>query len=534
MLKALFITRMKSLWRMMFGRMSAAGKKRGKAVSILIGIFAVYVVASLLFSIGTMFAMTAEGLIAIKLDWLYWAVAGLMSVTLCFVGSIFVTQKQIFDASDNDMLLSMPVPPSYILISRLLMLAVLNVLYSIMVLLPATVAYYLYTPFDGLQLVFIIIASLLIPFLSLTLSCLFGWLSALILSRIRHKNIFTTVIYIAFFLGYMLVFSNIQSVITNLVNNGMEFGAAIRRSIPPIYHFGTAAGESDVVGLIFTLLWCVLPFALVCVLLSKSFIKIATTNKGTVKIKYVEKELKPAGIRSALLRKEFARFVSLPMYILNSGLGALMMLIFAGAVIVKGPEILTVLSTVPQMSGLLPAVICLAMGFCAIMTNTSAPSISLEGKRMWILRASPVSAWDVFSAKLGVNLILGVPPVIITAVVCWICIPMSVPQMVLVLIVPLFIQVFTSLFGLVANLLFPRFDWLNETLVVKQSASVMMAVFGSMALIGLPALLYFVLPIASIIGVDMFLVMCAGYFVLLSAVCLAFISTKGKRIYDSI
>lgn len=412
------------------------------------------------------------------------------------------------------------------------MLAVLNILYSFMVLLPATVAYFLFTPFNAPQLVFIIIASLLIPFLSLTLSCLFGWLSALILSRIRHKNIFTTVIYIAFFLGYMAVFMNIQSVITKLVSNGMEFGAAIRRILPPVYHFGIAAGQSDIIGLIMTLLWCVLPFALVCVLLSKSFIKIATANKGTVKVKYVEKELKPAGIRGALLKKEFTRFITLPMYMLNSGLGALMMLIFAGAIVVKGPEILTAFSTVPEMSGLFPAVICLAMGFCAIMTNTSAPSISLEGKRMWILRVSPVSAWDVFSAKLGVNLILGVPPVIITAVVCWICIPMSAAQKALVLLVPLAIQIFAALFGLVANLLFPRFDWLNETLVVKQSASVMMAVFGSMALIGLPALLYFVLPIASNIGIDMFLVICAVYFVLLSGVCLAFISARGKNIYE--
>ena len=44
--------------------------------------------------------------------------------------------------------------------------------------------------------------------------------------------------------------------------------------------------------------------------------------------------------------------------------------------------------------------------------------------------------------------------------------------------------------GLCLNLLMPRLDWVSQAAVVKQSGSVMAAVFGGMGMIAFPALLY--------------------------------------------
>ena len=35
----------------------------------------------------------------------------MMALTLSFVGSVFATQNQLYDANDNEFLLSMPIPP---------------------------------------------------------------------------------------------------------------------------------------------------------------------------------------------------------------------------------------------------------------------------------------------------------------------------------------------------------------------------------------------------------------------------------------
>jgi ABC-2 type transport system permease protein len=62
--------------------------------------------ASLFYSIGKLFGGT-------ELEWFYFALAGIISFALSFVGSVFATQTQIYDARDNELLLSMPVPVKY-------------------------------------------------------------------------------------------------------------------------------------------------------------------------------------------------------------------------------------------------------------------------------------------------------------------------------------------------------------------------------------------------------------------------------------
>ena len=44
----------------------------------------------------------------------------------------------------------------------------------------------------------------------------------------------------------------------------------------------------------------------------------------------------------------------------------------------------------------------------------------------------------------------------------------------------------TTYLGLSVNLAFPKFDWTNETQIVKQGTAMMITVFGNMALAGVP------------------------------------------------
>lgn len=64
----------------------------------------------------------AEKLCEMGLTWLYFAMAGTMALALSMLGSVFMTQAQLYDAKDNERLLSMPIPPKYILLTRIAML----------------------------------------------------------------------------------------------------------------------------------------------------------------------------------------------------------------------------------------------------------------------------------------------------------------------------------------------------------------------------------------------------------------------------
>ena len=52
------------------------------------------------------------------IEWLYFSLMGIMVIVICFMGSVFMTQNIVYNASDNDLLLSMPIEPRDILLSR--------------------------------------------------------------------------------------------------------------------------------------------------------------------------------------------------------------------------------------------------------------------------------------------------------------------------------------------------------------------------------------------------------------------------------
>ncbi len=530
---------LKNLYRSVFGRTVKSSANRKPIIKVLIALFAVYVIGALLLTVGMIFDLMS-GLLAVPgLEWLYFAMLGILSFALCFIGSVFAIQSQVFDAKDNEFLLSMPIPPRYILSSRLAVLVIMNLAYTLLIAIPAEVIYCITSGISVLQIVFWLIAILLIPFLSLAISSIVGWVIGLVVSKSRFKSLINTVLSLAFFFGYMYVYLNLQKFAATLMENGTAIGDAIRRTLPPFYHFGNASGTLDTFSLLLLALWCIIPFALMCIVLSKSFIKITTANKGQIRYKSVDiKRTKASKPRMALLKKELRRFFSLPMYILNSGIGSLFMLIFAGALLLKGQSIVSSLISQFYMQGsdispYITPLVCILICFCCLMINTTAPSISLEGGRLWILRAHPVNVSDIFFAKIGVNLIISIPSIIIVSVVSWLVLDLSTIQFLFVLIISLLVQVFAAMFGLTANILMPKMNWISEVVVIKQSASVMTAIFGLMAIVALPVLVY-IIALSKVFSIDAYMLLSAAYFAVLIIADGIYLSTGGKKRFEKI
>ena len=85
--------------------------------------------------------------------------------------------------------------------------------------------------------------------------------------------------------------------------------------------------------------------------------------------------------------------------------------------LVRGSALMQMLA---QMGGvptelltvLIPAVVALFAAMCPI----AAPSVSLEGKSLWLLRSLPVTPWQVLRAKLAVHLTVTLPAALLCAV----------------------------------------------------------------------------------------------------------------------
>ncbi|MDY5016104.1 MAG: hypothetical protein SO063_08595, partial [Eubacteriales bacterium] len=167
------------------------------------------------------------------------------------------------------------------------------------------------------------------------------------------------------------------------------------------------------------------------------------------------------------------------------------------------------------------ALVIAAASFLAVMTLLTAPSISLEGRRLWILRSLPVESSTILLSKVAANLVVGLPPLALLSAAAIFVLPMDAPMAFLVFLLPQLFQIFAAVFGLCANLWMPRFDWVNETVVVKQSGSVLLAMFGGMALVLAGCIAYALLgrvfsPIAVLSAIAAALILIdAGFFLYL-------------------
>ena len=488
MFKTLLKINVQSLFLSMFSNgkgKEKKSKKKSPVMAVLIALLAIYVVACLIGSVALMFSPLAEAFGVLPgLEWLYFALAGILIFLLTFVGSIFSTQNLIFKAKDNELLLSMPVPTHYILGSRIASLFVLDIFYAAIMGIPIIGVYFYHHEFSLPVLIFYIIGLMLIIILSAALTAFCGWAIAIISTKFKNTNFIQVVLSVGFLVAYMGFAMNMREYLEKLIINGETIAAAVKKAVPPFYWFGKACTESEFASIALLAVTAIIPFILGCLLISKSFVKIATTKKSANKKKYVAKELTASSAKTALFKKEVAMFISKPMYMLNSAIGGLMLIMFAVMMLVKGDSLGLdqIFIIAPGSEQLIPLIIAVVFAFCSAMCNPAASSISLEGSRINVLRSMPVSAEDFFFAKYALNFIIGFVPLTVSVFFVAAAFEFELLTAVALYISAVCFLAMSSFVNLTANLIFPKFSWQNEMVVIKQSAAVLVAMLSGMAL----------------------------------------------------
>lgn len=266
------------------------------------------------FMFYNMFSMMAPMLATSGFSWLYFLYVMGASFVISTIGCIFLSLSQLYEAKDNELLLSMPIPPRSILFCRMLPLYAQNLLFCALVQVPAFAAYATNASVSASLVVSQIVILLLVPLLSLSVSCILGWLIALVTSRTRHKNVVTIVFSLVFFALYFYLYYQAEDLVKTLAANSIGIGANIMDSAYPLYLTGLGA-SGELLPLFGVAVVIIAFFAIVYAVLSHSFIKLATAEKGAKKAVYKEKTLKVSSASKALLRKERMMFTGNATYI---------------------------------------------------------------------------------------------------------------------------------------------------------------------------------------------------------------------------
>ena len=502
-------------------RSSKGNEKRSAASAALIALLFVFVAGVLVFAVGAMFFVLAEPMHGLGLDWFYFAMAALTAFALCFIGSVFTAQQQLFAARDNELLLAMPIPPRLILGSRMVMLLLINYVLELIVTLPALIVWGIQIGFTGAGVIAAAAGALLLPLLVLCFTCLFAWILAAISARMRNKTIVTMVLYLIFLAAYFYAYMNLSDLLTALVANSAAI-AGLVSAVYPAYAFGQAIAAGDFLHLAGFAACCVIPFAVVYAVLSRGFLAVTTRRPAAKKSVYREQKLSVSSASGALLKKELRHFAANGMYILNAAMGSILTIAAAVALIIYRGTLLPFVEVLPE--GWAAAFLVVALCFLCGTDVISAPSISLEGKTLWLLKSLPLRPRAILMSKVNLHLVISLPPTLIASVCCIAALPLSAADAAAVVLIPALMCLFGALLGVVTNLRFPKFDYINETAVIKNSLSVVIAMFGSWGVLAAPVVLY-VAALDGLLGVTAYLYICAA---LLAAACAAMYIYLGR------
>ena len=474
------------------------GDKKKKATGIGALILLAFLFGILFLSFGltffSFFVVMREAAATAGTDTsLYLSLAAALTLGICLFGSTFTAQSELYQPKDTEFLLSMPLRPSAIFASRLLLLVILNVLYGSVVALPAFLVYCLYD-FTLWGVILFVFYFVLILFVALAISCLLGWLIALISSRIKRKNLMTMVFSLAFFVIYMVAMSSMGTLVEEMDENILGFTAAASPYLVIFAPVGAAILGTDVLSPILFAVISIAAIALVAAVLIRSYITILTANRGGVQYTYREKKAKQSSAFWTLVRRELHGFLGMPMYMLNAGMGLIMTPIVA--VILFSSRADFAFLADPELAFLapmLPALIAGASVFLASTVTISASSISLEAKTLWMLKSMPLSPRTVLLAKAAFHALLSAPFFLLFSILAAITFSVGPMDFLFLLLLPQAATLFCALFDATVGFLLPKFDWTNPTVAVKSGAAVLISMLGTM-LIGLVSSFVAILP----------------------------------------
>ena len=347
---------------------------RSKAGIIGYIILFIAIMAGLLGGMFTYLSLAiCSALAAAGMDWLYFALMGLLAILLGVFGSVFNTYSCLYLSKDNDLLLSLPIPVNVIMASRLLTVYLMGLMYSIVVILPAVIVYWVTVSVSAGVIFGCLLLMLLISVFVLTLSCALGWVVAKISLKLKNKSFITVVISLAFIGGYYFFYFKAQTLIQDLLANAAVYGEKIKGAAYPLYLFGRV-GAGDAFAMLIVSAVILALFGLIWVLISRSFLKIATSSGNTAKKVYKETAVKQKSIAAALLVKEFGRFTASPNYMLNCGLGIILLPIAGVMLLWQGSAVISVLNEIfGERAGCVPVLLCAVVCMLASMNDMAAP-----------------------------------------------------------------------------------------------------------------------------------------------------------------
>ena len=411
-----------------------------------------------------------------------------------FFANLFKIKNILFDFKDYDLLISLPIKRSTIIISKMISLYITNLLYTLIIMIPGYIAYIKYASLPNHFLFFLLL--LAIPIVPILASSVIGIIVSWLTSFFKNKKIGSYIIYLliivlVFFGTYKINGLDEMTIVNNSINIVDSFNKYY-----PLTNIYIALLESF--NLTSLLAFIIVPlglFSLFIIFINKGYLLLRDKLlKQNIKSDYILKIFfSPLGTIIpinkpiiSLYKKEIKRYISSPLYVINTAFGCIFVILLILSILLFNDNVISRFERITSFNEVIKNNIFMILPMICVVSSTTNSSISLEGKSLWIMKMLPVSANNIFMSKIMVNLTILIPTIIIASTFFGLYLHLPFIEFLFLYLIMFVYSLFAAINGIIINLMFPKLDFENEIRVIKQSMSVFLSILVGVIVVVLP------------------------------------------------
>lgn len=399
---------------------------------------------------------------------------------LFFLG-LFQISTVLFRNKDFDLISSLPIPTTHIIGAKLSFIYFFQWILTMLILLPSWVYWCLKSDIDTGTLLALFLTTFFVPFIPMVCSGFLGVIVIIMSKKVRKKEIFEVIATISLCIliiyGSTLQLSDIEQ--TNITHWLQESTYKIlpwAKSVTDIslglwHGWFSFVVPSMVAGVAFV--W----------LVARYYVTLHHVLEG---ITVGNKRNKQRGMWKeqaffwSLVGKEWKELQSISVYMVNTLFG----IFGAGGFLLYltffNPDLVLQLRIQGDILYWLP----LAVASVFSITPMTACSLSLEGKKRWIVTSLPIDTQGYLLSKLMAPLLLLIPASLMLSLGFALLFSVSTVWVLIYLLFPVVSLTFFHLVGLFLNLRFPNYQWTQASTVVKQGVPVLGVLACAMVFLG--------------------------------------------------
>ncbi|MGM9971130.1 MAG: hypothetical protein ACI35W_01825 [Anaeroplasmataceae bacterium] len=448
-------------------------KKAAGLAGMILGISALALFISIVYN--WLIFMTLE--VTNSLEY-YLPLVFILTTLIILVTGIIKIKASLFGNKDYNLLESLPVKHSSIIASKIFVIYLYELLFSVAFIAPAIVLMLIHQ-FDITILLFGLLGTILLPTFPILIGGLLGIPMAFLFDKTKYGSIISFILYIIYIVLLMLfIYGKSTDEGKALMYSNMVLSV---NKFYFISNWFTKGLQGDYLSIaLFTIVH--IAFITIFIVLCSLFYKKINSRilNRSIKTNYVSKKLESSSIGKAIIKKEISKVFSSTNYLVNSMLGGIMSIIMIVIMYFsfKGPMGKNFEAFLPKLYPFMIIMICFGIG----MSPVSNSNISIEGESFWILKTAPIREISIIKYKTITPILLLAPFSIISSIISIILFKCNIVGSIAMVIIPLLYLVTISVLGMVIQLSYPKLHFKNELEVIKQSASVVITMFVGMGI----------------------------------------------------